>query len=269
MKLELINLLLFSDKRKDFLLLLADGPKSIDETLDLLQIPRVSLLPQIKKLKEEGLIVQEGHVYHLSVIGNILVKKAQPLLDSISVLEENEYYWSQRKLVTIPPSFLKRIGMLKNCQLIGSGIENWASIFPELAGDFGESAEVLLLFSYFHPHIPSFSLELVKKGVKLRLVLSKDSFESFCKDFHIEGEKILAYKNATIFVITEEKVVIPAGIAVTENKLLLGLLNKKGKFEVQYILSSESNALIWGRELCEYYIEDSKKVYSMNPLEDD
>ena len=66
MKLELINLLLFSDKRKNFLLLLAEGPKSIDEVLDLLQIPRVSLLPQIKKLKEEELIVQEGNICRLS-----------------------------------------------------------------------------------------------------------------------------------------------------------------------------------------------------------
>jgi predicted transcriptional regulator len=269
MKLELINLLLFSDKRKDFLLLLADGPKSIDETLDLLQIPRVSLLPQIKKLKEEGLIVQEGHVYHLSVIGNILIKKAQPLLDAISVLEENEYFWSQRKLETIPSSFLKRIGMLKRCQLIGQGIENWTGIFPESAGDFSESAELLFLFSYFHPQIPSFFLELLKKRVKLRLVLSKDTFERFCKDFHNEGKKILAHENATIFVITEENVTIPAGIAVTENKLLLGLLNKKGKFEGQYIFSLESNALIWGKELCEYYIEGSRKVSSMDLIEED
>lgn len=67
MKLELINLLLFSDKRKNFLLLLAEGPKNIDEALNLLRIPRVSLLPQIKKLKEEGLIVQEGDIYRLSV----------------------------------------------------------------------------------------------------------------------------------------------------------------------------------------------------------
>ena len=62
MKLQLINLLLFSDKRRDFLLLLAEGPKSIDEALNSLQISRVALLPQIKKLKEEGLIVQEGDI---------------------------------------------------------------------------------------------------------------------------------------------------------------------------------------------------------------
>jgi predicted transcriptional regulator len=269
MKLELINLLLFSDKRRNFLLLLAEGPKSIDEVLNLLQIPRVSLLPQIKKLKEEGLIVQDGDVYRLSAIGNILIKKAQPLLNAISVFEENEYFWSQRKLDTIPVPFLNRIGVLKCCQLIGPGIENWSDIFPESVKKLNESTKVTLLFSYFQPYIPSLCLELAKKGVELRLVLGKDSFERFRKDFCSEGGKILAQENATIFVRTEETVEIPAGIAVTESRLLLGLINKKGKFEGQYILSSEPSALSWGKELFEYYVKGSRKVSSFDLLDDD
>ncbi len=268
MKLELINLLLFSDKRRNFLLLLAEGPKSIDEVLNLLQIPRVSLLPQIKKLKEEGLIVQEGDIYRLSAIGNILIRKVQPLLNAISVFEENEYFWSQRKLDTIPFPFLKRIGVLKRCQLIGPGIDNCSDFFPESVRYFDESAKIMLLFSDFHPSIPSLCLELAKKGVELKLVLSRDSFERFCNDFRIEGEEILAQENAIIFVRTEETVEIPAGIAVTESKLFLGLVNKKGRFEGQYILSSESSALSWGNELFEYYIEGSRRVSSLDLLED-
>lgn len=267
MKLELINLLLFSDKRKNFLLLLAEGPKNIDEALNLLQIPRISLLPQIKKLKEEGLIVQEGDICRLSVIGDILIKKVQPLLDATSVFEENDYFWSQRKMDTIPFSFLKRIGVLKCCQLIEPGSDHRSDLFADNVNYFAESAKVMLLFSYFHPCIPSFSLELAKKGVELRLILSKDSFEIFCKDFHSEGEKILAQENATIFVITEETIEIPAMVAVSESKLFLGLLNKKGKFEGQYILSSESSALSWGKELFEYYIEGSRRVSSMDSVE--
>jgi predicted transcriptional regulator len=268
MKLELINLLLFSDKRKNFLLLLAEGPKTIDEVLNLLQIPRVSLLPQIKKLKEEGLIIQEGDIYRLSAIGNILIKKAQPLLNAISVFEENEYFWSQRKMDTIPVSFLRRIGVLKSCQLIGPVIDNWSDLSPESVRYFDESSKVMLLYSYFHPFLPSLCLELANKGVELRLLLSKDLFERFCKDFRNEGEKILAQENAIIFLRTEEIVEIPAGIAITESKLLLGLINKKGKFEGQYILSSESNALSWGKELFEYYIEGSRKISLFDLPED-
>jgi predicted transcriptional regulator len=268
MKIELINLLLFSDKRKKFLLLLAEGPKSIDEVLNLLQIPRVSLLPQIKKLKEEGLIVQEGDIYRLSAIGNILIKKAQPLLNAISVFEENEYFWSQRKLDTIPVSFLRRIGVLKSCQLIGPGIDNWSDFSPESVRYFDESSKVMLLYSYFHPSLPSLCLELANMGIELRLILSKDFFERFCEDFSSEGEKILAQENAKIFVRAEKTDETPAGIAIMESKLLLGLINKKGKFEGQYIMSSESSALSWGKELFEYYIEGSRKISSFDLPED-
>ena len=125
----------------------------------------------------------------------------------------------------------------------------------------------MLLFSYFHPSVPFLCLELAKKGIELRLVLSRDSFERFCKDFRNEGEKILSQENTTVFVRTEEAVEIPAGIAVTESKLLLGIINKKGRFEGQYILSSESSALSWGNELFEHYIEGSRRVYSLDLLE--
>ena len=201
-------------------------------------------------------------------IGNILIKKAQPLLNAISVFEQNEYFWSQRKLDTIPVPFLKRIEVLKCCQLIGPGIESLSDLFPESVRQFDESAEVMLLFSYFHPSILPLCLEFAKKGVKLRLILSRDSFERFCKDSHGEKEKILAYENVIIFLRTEETLEMPVSIAVTDSKLLLGLINKKGKFEGQYILSSESSALSWGKELFEYYMERSRKVSSFSFLND-
>ena len=66
----LLDLILFSEKRKDFLLFLKEGPKNIEEALDKLQVPRTALLPQIKKLKEENLVIQEEGVYRLSIIAN-------------------------------------------------------------------------------------------------------------------------------------------------------------------------------------------------------
>jgi predicted transcriptional regulator len=122
----------------------------------------------------------------------------------------------------------------------------------------------MLLFSYFNPQTPSFSLELAKKGVDLRLILSKDSFDLFSKDFRSEGEEILAQENASIFVRVDEGLETPAVVAVSENKLFLGLPNSKGRFEGQYLLSSEASALSWGKELFEYCIEGSRRITSMD-----
>ncbi|MCC4770199.1 DUF1724 domain-containing protein [Methanosarcina sp. DH2] len=263
MKLQLVNLLLFSDKRKNLLLVLSEGPRNIDEILDLLQVPRISMLPQIKKLKEEGLIVQKENVYHLSIIGDILVKKARPLLDAASTFEDNSYFWSHRKLDSIPFHLLKRIGDLKVSQLTEPGLSHGFDLFPELINHLAGSSQVMLLFSYFHPQIPSFSLELVKKGVKMQLILSKDSFDRFSMDFRDAGEKILAKENASIFMHAGTPLEIPALIAISKKALLLGFFNKKGRFEGQYLLSFEPRALVWGRELFEYYMKRSENVCSM------
>ena len=59
MNSSLLDLILFSEKRKDFLLLLKEGPRNIEEILEKLQVSRTALLPQIKKLKEENLVIHE------------------------------------------------------------------------------------------------------------------------------------------------------------------------------------------------------------------
>ena len=264
MKLQLVNLLFFSDKRKNLLLLLYEGPRNIDEILDLLQGSRISLLPHLKKLKEEGLIVQNEDVYQLSIIGNILITKVRPLMDAASTLEENDSFWSHRKLDSIPFHLLRRIGELKGIQLVEPGLTHGFDLFPKMINHFTGSSKVMLLFSYFHPQIPSFSLEFAKKDVKVQLILSRDSFDRFSGDFRDTGEEILAKKNATIFVHAGNPLEIPSLIAISETAVLLGFFNKKGKFEGQYLLSFEPRALAWGRELFEYYIESSKKVCSMN-----
>lgn len=267
MKTQLVNLLLFSENRKNLLLLLAKKPRSIDEILDLLQIPRASLLPHIKKLKEECLILQKGNTYSISILGDILVRKARPLLDAASIFEENDYYWSYRRLDSIPFHLLKRIGNLKGSKLIEPGLDHGFDLFPELINHFTGSSKVMFLFSYFHPQIPSFSLELAKKDTQVQLILSKDSFDRLSGDFRDAGEKILEKKNASIFMHTGTPLETPALIAISENTLLLGFFNKKRKFEGQYLLSFEHRALSWGIELFEYYRERSEKICSMDSSE--
>ena len=54
----LIDLLFMSQKRKDLLLLLKNGGKTIEEIIDTLNVNPTGMLPQIKKLKDEHLVLQ-------------------------------------------------------------------------------------------------------------------------------------------------------------------------------------------------------------------
>ena len=55
----LIDLVFRSDKRKNLLLFLDSGSKNIDEIKDALDVTATSILPQIKKLIDNDLVIQE------------------------------------------------------------------------------------------------------------------------------------------------------------------------------------------------------------------
>ena len=61
----LTDLLFMSQKRKDLLLLLRDGGKTIEEIVDTLNVTPTGMLPQIKKLKDEFLVLQDEREYRL------------------------------------------------------------------------------------------------------------------------------------------------------------------------------------------------------------
>ena len=75
MRSSLITVLLSSEKRTDLLLLLKEKPRTIEEINSELGTNSVAILPQLKKLKENGLVIHEDKVYELSLLGRIIVQK--------------------------------------------------------------------------------------------------------------------------------------------------------------------------------------------------
>jgi len=65
---DLIDLLFLSQKRRDLLLLLKNGGRTIEEIVSILHVTPTGMLPQIKKLKEEHLILQENRVSGLLLL---------------------------------------------------------------------------------------------------------------------------------------------------------------------------------------------------------
>ncbi|WP_440954378.1 helix-turn-helix transcriptional regulator [Methanosarcina sp. Mfa9] len=259
----MINLLLFSDKRRDFLLLLKDGPKNIDVIGDELKVPRNSLLPQIKKLKEKGLIVRDGDDCRLTILGNIIVRKLQPLVDAALVLDIDDYFWVSRKLDTLPSCFLGRVGELKGCCLVEPEPEHVFDLIPEIVSAFREPSRAMMLFSYFHPLLPSFFLNVAKNGIKFPLILNRGVFERFLTDFRDEGEEILKHENVNVFVLEDNALEVPSVVAISESTLILGLLNKWERADRQYVVSCKPCAVKWGKELFSFYKERARKVTSL------
>ncbi len=256
----LLDLILFSEKRKDFLLLLNEGPKDIEKVLEGLQVPRTALLPQIKKLKEEDLVIHEEGIYRLSTIGEIVVEKMQPLLDTLSIFEKNEKFWADRKLVPIPPHLIKRICELRNYRLIEPDLSRTFDLNPEFVKNLSSSSYVHMFCSYFHPHFPTFFLNLARKDIEVSLILSEAVYLRLVEDFKEEGKELLDMENSSLYVLEKKGMETPALVAVADKIISLGLFNENGRFDRQYVISFEPQAIKWGEELFEYYRDMSREI---------
>lgn len=89
MRSSLITVLLSSEKRTELLLLLKARPRTIEEINNELDTNSVAILPQLKKLKENGLVIQEDRIYDLSLLGRIIVRKMESLVKAFRQLEDN------------------------------------------------------------------------------------------------------------------------------------------------------------------------------------
>jgi predicted transcriptional regulator len=233
---------------------------NIEDMLEKLQVPRTALLPQIKKLKEENLVIHENGVYRLSIMGEIIVEKMKPLVDTLTVFEKNEDFWTGRKLIPIPSHLMKRIGELGDYRLIEPDLSHSFDLNPEFIKNLSNSTCIHMFFAYFHPQFPVFFLDLARKGIKISLILSEAVYSRLEEDFKEEKEEFLKVGNARLSILDKKGVEVPAVIVSTDKIMILGLFNESGRFDLQYIISFDREAIKWGEEFFTYFKEISRQI---------
>ena len=92
MESSLLDVLFLSEKRKNLLLLLLDGPKTIEEIKSTLDVRSSPIMTQIKILMKQDLIVENNRLYKLSSIGEILVPKMKAILETFNVFDKTSYW---------------------------------------------------------------------------------------------------------------------------------------------------------------------------------
>jgi predicted transcriptional regulator len=259
LQLELLELIFLSDKRKQLLLFLKDGPKNIDEIKEALEVTSTAILPQIKKLKEKSLVVQEDKNYSLSLIGKVLVEKMQPLVSIIDVFEDNFDYWAERDFQGIPPSFRRRLGELGKCKLIQPDLDRMFELDPEIVENLSKSSSVLECIAYFDPSLISICQELARGGANLSFLMSGPVFEHYSKDYLEDLRDMLAFENVKFFLYSGELRI--ANLIVTDKFVMFSLFPKSQKhFDRESVISYEPSALKFGNELFDELLRNSTRI---------
>lgn len=261
MENSLLDLILLSEKRTNVLLLLLEGPKDIETIKKRLHASATSVQPQVKKLKEQNLIVQEKNLYRLSEIGKVVADKMKPLLDTICVLEENADYWADRDMNEIPPFLLRRINELGHCTLIEPQIDHIFELIPRYIENAEKAKRLEVAIPYFHPLFPSFYLKIAENRASVSLILPEPILKRWVEDYREQTEKFIKMGNAKLFVCNNcER--IPA-ITAADNFMALALFPKNAMFDRKYVICFEPGAIAWGKELYDYYEQRAERIYDM------
>jgi predicted transcriptional regulator len=258
MRYSLINIVWYSEKRKNLLLLLKEGPRDIDKIKTSLNETSRSIMPQIKKLLQKKLIVQNGDDYCLSEIGELIVENIGPLLDTMRVIEENKDFWITRDLSTLPPHLFNRLGEIGHYLLIEPELNRIFELPREFKDNLLKSKKVSTFISYVHPQIPYLYLELAEKGVTLSLFMTDIAFQKLNSEYVTEMKKILSYSSVEVYLCHENER-LPT-LVVTGGFVYLCFLNVEGRYDHRDIISFDESALQWGTDLIEYYRSKSERV---------
>jgi predicted transcriptional regulator len=267
MKTSLIDTMLNSEKRKNLLLLLMEGGKDRNEIKTALNVTSTAIIPQIKKLKECGLVIQEEDHYYLSDMGEVLVENMLPFLNIVEVFEENGEYWLTHDLKGIPWPLLKRLGELGNYLIIEPDL-NYLFEFPrEFKENIFKSSFVEAFTAYFHPEYPTIYSKLAEQGINVSLVLTASVLERFQKDYADQMRKMTVSENTEVLVTDD----IPglATIVTTDRFILMCFFNKSGHYDHRVIMSFDPRALQWSQELFRQYKEKARRInmYKMHEVQ--
>lgn len=256
MKKNLLDVIFASDKRKNLLLLLQDGPMEMELVLTSLQTNRQALLPQIRVLEDHKLLRKDGgDVYELTVIGELIVSEMVPLLGLVDVLNENIDYWGTHDLRFIPSHLFKRLNELQSSTVI----EPELSVIYEINRDFREKAKesksMTTFTTFLFPNYASFLSELKDMGVEMSLIITNELFQKikqenyeFLRTFVNEGHGNLFIYHDVVNVIS---------FSQNDHCIMFRMFTKGGNFDNRLLMVHDKKALGWGKELFEYYMERS------------
>ncbi|AKB80226.1 Transcriptional regulator, ArsR family [Methanosarcina horonobensis HB-1 = JCM 15518] len=258
MELQLIDTIFFSDKRKNLLLLLKNGPKTIEEIKTELEVSSSPIMAQVRILLKDGLLVQKEDIYELSVKGKLIVPKMEPLLSTFKVFDDNHDYWARHNLRTLPPHLLDRIGELGLCKELVPERTHIFDYPPEIMDPLYRSKIVMEISSFFRPGYPGLYLDLAKRGIKVFLVLERSIYGKLVRDYRKEVEEFINMENTCLFVC-DDKIELASSI-VTDRFISLSMISKDGRYYNHEMVSFEKSALEWGKELFNYYRDMSEQI---------
>ncbi len=258
MEKTLLDVVFASERRKNVLLILQNGPKEMESILKSLQTTRQALLPQMRILKDHNLIYQSGDSYGLKNTGKLLANKMKPFLGTVKTMEENSNYLITHKLDSIPEHFLNRLCEVDDCKIIDPGHINAHQLNADFLEEALTSKSVYFVYTFMHPACNSILQQLLDKGIEVSVIDSKELVEKLITEIYEVCQYFLSYKNFKIFRYKRD--INISSLTVTDNGFLLRLRLSNNEFSNKQLVCLSPKGRKWGKDLYDHYLKDSTLI---------
>ncbi len=258
---KLVSTITFSKKRENLLLFLIDGPKTLEDIRASLKVTSSGMIPQIRKLEEQNLVQREGKMYLLTDTGMVIAEVFNSFIKTIEIAEKYKDFLESHDIKAIPPHLLKRIYELGDCRLIETKTSEIYEPHKEWLEVISKSRRIMGISPVFHQSYPPFFLQLAQSGSEVSLILTEDVFNRIKNEHTDILRKFLRMQTAQLYVSDKD---IRLASGVTDGFCSISLFFKDGGYDsLRDLVSHDSSAIGWGKELFDYFRASSTQIKSL------
>lgn len=255
---ELLNMLSSSKMRRDILLYLEDGSRTLSEIKDYLDVGSPQLSSKLKELMEFHLIEADRKTFSLTVQGRIILDNYKPFASTATVFDKQGEYWLAHDLSRVPEELRYRIGELAGADCIECDITDMNRLKTYRDNAMKNASWILIASPIFDEETSYMVFDILEKGTPVSIITSEDVIARVKSGYSGDVSRILKIKNFSLYS-TESSLQTP--FILTDKTLYFSTYFSDGKADLQFALVGSDKATIqWGKDLYAYYLKTAGKV---------
>lgn len=256
---DIARLAVCSDLRKNILISLNEGDKSLGDLRERLDISSTTAIHALRDLEKHRLTQQDQErKYCLTNIGHIIALKLMEFQDAADVLQKHERFWLEHDISGIPEYLLQKIGWLKDSNIAESHSTDIFKIYSAFVDLLKNANEIRGLSSMFVPEYTNIIKEIVlNKKVDTKLIVTEQVLDKIGKEALQEIHENMDLKFELFMLKTDTRL----AFTVTDTVLSFGLYDRQGVYDWNKdLISYNEKARAWGNQLFDYYAQRSERI---------
>ncbi len=257
---DITRLAICSDLRKNILISLKEGDKSLGDLRERLGISSTTAIHALRDLEKHRLTHQDKErKYCLTNIGSVIALKLMDFEDSADVLRKHERFWLEHDLSGIPEHMLEKIGWLKNSNIVQINSLDVYKTHESFVQFIKPAKWIKGVTPIFSADYPIVFKEIMEKNVPTQAILTDAVLNKTIDGLgRRKFDKLISKNNFDILVINDN---LKVAFTITDSFLSFGLFTNNGIYDITHdLISTDNKAIHWGTELFEYY-RGKAKIY--------